>query len=119
MRGNPPYVLVAADKVANNVTATYFPTDDSYEAILKSLNQFTTSVVFEMSEEDQNLPYLYWTPILHGSPYKHRFIAGSRKYTTKDLSCLLTQLRSTIKTNTHDAICIIRFFCLIMLKPKR
>ena len=35
-----------------------------------------------MSEEDQNLPYLYWTPKLHKSPYKHRFIAGSSKCTT-------------------------------------
>ena len=50
-----------------------------------------------MSEEDQNLPYLYWTPKLHKSPYKHRFIAGSSKCTTKDLSCLLAKLLSTIK----------------------
>ena len=50
-----------------------------------------------MSEEDQNLPYLYWTPKLHKSPYKHWFIAGSSKRTTKDLSCLLTKLLSTIK----------------------
>ena len=51
----------------------------------------------ELSEEDQNLPYLYWTPKLHKSPYEHRFIAGSSKCTTKDLSCLLTKVLSTIK----------------------
>ena len=50
-----------------------------------------------MSEEDQNLPYLYWTPKLHKSPYKHRFIAGSSKCTTKDQSCLLTKVLSAIK----------------------
>ena len=50
-----------------------------------------------MSEEDQNLSYLYWTPRLHESPYKLRFIAGSSKCTTKHLSCLLTKLLSTIK----------------------
>ena len=50
-----------------------------------------------MSEEDQNLPYLYLTPKLHKSPYKHRFIASSSKCTTKDLSCLLTKALS-IKT---------------------
>ena len=38
-----------------------------------------------------------WTPKLHKSPYKHRFIAGSTKCTTEDLSCLLTKLQSTIK----------------------
>ena len=50
-----------------------------------------------MSEEDQNLPYLYWTRKFHKSPYKHRFIAGSSKCMTKDLSCLLTKVLSTIK----------------------
>ena len=35
--------------------------------------------------------------MLHKSPYKHRFIAGSSKCTTKDLSCLLTKVPSTIK----------------------
>ena len=115
------YVLVPADNAANNVIVvykkyyidtpveelginnvnstnpTYIPIDDSIETIVKSHNQFITSVGLEMSEEDQNLPYLYWTPKLHKSPCKHRFIAGSSKCTTKDLSCLLTKLLSTIK----------------------
>ena len=89
------YVLVSADRAANNViivckkyyidtpvkelgmnnvnisNITYIPIDDSFETIIKSHNQFITSVGLEMSEEDQNLPYLYWTPKLHKSPYKH------------------------------------------------
>ena len=105
LHGN--YVLVPADKAANNViimckkyhidtqvkelainnvninNPTYIPIDDSIETIVKSHNQFITSVGLEMSEEDQNLPYLYWTPKLHKSPYKHRFIAGSIKCMTK------------------------------------
>ena len=115
------YVLVPADKAANNViivckkyyidtlvkelginnvninSPTYIPIDDSFETIMKSHNQFITSVGLEISEEDQNLPYLYWTPKLHKSPYKHRLIAGSSKCTTKDLSWLLTKVLSTIK----------------------
>ena len=115
------YVLVHSDKAANNViivckkyyietlvkelginnvninNPTYIPIDDSFETIMKSHNQFITSVGLKISEEDQNLPYLYWTPKLHKSPYKHRFIAGSSKCTTKDLSCLLTKVLSTIK----------------------
>ena len=115
------YVLVPADKAANNViivcnkyyidtlvkelginnvninNPTYIPIDDSFETIMKSHNQFITAVGLEISEEDQNLPYLYWRPKLHKSPYKHRFIAGSSKCTTKDLSCLLTKVLSTIK----------------------
>ena len=92
------YVLVPADKAANNLiivckkycidtlvkelginnvninNPTYIPIDDSFETIVKSHNQFITSVGLEISEEDKNLPYLYWTPKLHKSPYKHRFI---------------------------------------------
>ena len=64
---------------------------------MKIRNQFITSVGLEMSEKDQNLPYLYWTTKLYKSPYKHRFIAGSSKCTTKDLSYLLTKVLSTIK----------------------
>ena len=70
------YVLVPADKAANNVmivckkyyidtlvkelginnvnvsNPTYIPTDDSFETIMNSHNQFITSVGLEMSEED-------------------------------------------------------------------
>ena len=84
----------------NNVNSnnpTYIPIADTHETIMKSHNQFITSVGFEMSEEDQNLPYLYWAPKLHKSPYEHRFIAGSSKCFTKNLSCLLAKLLSTIK----------------------
>ena len=115
------HVLVPADKAANNgiivckkyyidtlvkelginnvniSNATYIPIDDSFETIMKSHNQLITSVGLEMSEEDQNLPYLYWTPKLHKSSYKHQFIAGSSKCMTIDLLCLLTKVLSTIK----------------------
>ena len=84
----------------NNVNIsnpTYIPIDDSFETILKSHNQFIASVGLEMSEDQKNLSYLYWTPKLHKSPYKHRFTAGSSKCTTKELSRLLTKILSTIK----------------------
>ena len=83
----------------NNVNSNnpaYIPKDDSFEAIVNSHNQFITSVGLEMSEEDQSLPCLYWTPKLHKSSYEHRFIAGSSKCTTEDLPCLLAKLPDTI-----------------------
>ena len=117
----PTILLVPADKAANNViivckkyyidtqvkefgtnnaninNPTYVSIDDSFETIVKSHNQFITSVGLEMFEENQNLPYLYWTCKLHKSQYKHGFIAGSSKCMTKDLSCLLTKVLSTTK----------------------
>ena len=52
----------------------------------------------ELSDDDKRLPYLYCTPKLHKSPVKHRFIAGSSKCTTKQLSSLLTKILTVIKT---------------------
>ena len=78
-------------------SSTYIPTTDSFDEILKSHCKFIESVRLEMSEEDKNLPHLYWTPKLHKIPFKHRFIAGSRKCTTEDLSCLLTKVVTTVK----------------------
>ena len=77
--------------------STYIPSTDSFHEILQSHCKFIESVALEMSEEDKNLPYLYWTPKLHKVPFKHRFIAGSSKCTTKDLSCLLTKVLTTVK----------------------
>ena len=56
------------------------------------------SLCIELSDDDKRLPYLYWTPKLHNSPVKHRFIAGSSKCTTKQLSSLLTKILTVIKT---------------------
>ena len=52
----------------------------------------------ELSAEDKRLPYLYWTPKLHKSPVKHRFITGSSKCTTKQLFSLLTKMLTVIIT---------------------
>ena len=104
------FVSVPADKAANNVIAvckryyiktllkelginttnmsqnsTYIPSTDSFDEILKSHCKFIESVGLEMAEKDKSLPYLYWNPKSHKVPFKHRFIAGSSKCTTKDL----------------------------------
>ena len=121
-RMHDDFALVPADKAANNVivvckmyyiealikelgintinispNSTYIPSTDSFDEILKSHCKFIESVRLEMSEEDKNLPYLYWTPKLHKVPFKHHFIAGSSKCTTKDLSCPLTKVLTTVK----------------------
>ena len=116
------FVLVPAEKTANNLIVvykkyyietlikelgvnttnispnfTYIPSPDSFDEIIKSHYKFIESVGLEMSEEGKNLPYLYWTPKLRKVPFKHRFIAGSSKCTTKDLSCLVTEVLTAVK----------------------
>ena len=44
------------------------------------------------------LSYLYCTPKLHKFPVKHRFITGSSKCTTKQLSSLSIKILKVIKT---------------------
>ena len=56
------------------------------------------SLRIELSEEDKRLPYLHWTPKLHKSPVKPRFIAGSSKRTTEQLSSSLPKTFTVIKT---------------------
>jgi hypothetical protein len=52
-------------------------------------------------DDDYELPYLYWIPKLHKTPYKQRFIAGSKKCSTKPLSILLTKILIAVKERLH------------------
>ena len=70
----------------------------SSEDIVNTHDISMKSLGIELSDDDKRLPYLYWTPELHKSPVKHRFIAGSSKCTTKQLSSLLTKILTVIKT---------------------
>ena len=118
------YAFVPADKAPNNVIIIckryyidtlikelgldncFTPTGNSIytscqmssEDIVNTHNTFMKSLGIELSDNDKKLPYLYWTSKLHKSPVKHRFIAGSSKCTTKELSSLLTKILTVIKT---------------------
>ena len=74
--------------------STYTSRQMSSEDIVNTHDTFMKSLGIELSDDDKRLPYLYWTPKLHKSPVKHRFIAG----TTKQLSSLLTKILTVIKT---------------------
>ena len=78
--------------------STYTSCQMSSEDTVNTHDTFMKSVATELSDDDKRLPYLYWIPKLHKSPVKHRFIAGSSKCTTKQLSSLLTKILAVIKT---------------------
>ena len=83
------FVLVPADKAANDIivickkyyidtlikelginclhqiNSSYVPSTDSYDKVFKGHSDFFKSVRLKLSEEDQDGPYLYWTPKLH------------------------------------------------------
>ena len=75
--GNPTY------------NVTYF----SASEVLDNHKSVLTTFGIQTADEELDLPYIYWIPKMHKNPYKHRFIAGSSKCSTKPLSILLTKLQ--------------------------
>ena len=103
------YVLVPADKAANNVvvvcrlhyvntlkqefdgTRAYLETDtDEISVVNAQLNDLPVKFCVCVNEGQDKLPTMYWLPKLHKRPYKARFIANSSSCTTTELSKLLT-----------------------------
>ena len=112
--------IVPVDKASNNFTFVCKTTlrrhpDRKTWTPFTSLEPYIQSYIFFASEEMDNhksvltsfriqtnneeldLPYIYWIPKVHKTPYKYRFIAGSTKCSTKPLSILLTYLLTHIK----------------------
>ena len=58
---------------------TYKPTSFDKDEILANHRSFMTSSNIPSGKESEDLPYLYWIPKLHKTPYKDtgRYIAGS------------------------------------------
>ena len=65
--------------------------------ILANHKSFMTNFNIRTKDDQNDLPSLYWLPKLHKTPYKARFIAGSSKCSTTELSKILTSVLSTIK----------------------
>ena len=114
------FVIVPADKASNNYTfvckryyvdtliaelglhllpgnPTYNLTDFSTSEVLDNHKSVLTTFGIQTADEELDLPYIYWIPKMHKNPYKHRFIAGFSKCSTKPLSILLTKLLTHIK----------------------
>ena len=115
------YVTVPADNTSNNIVfvcksyyfeylikelginsntssnTTYKPTSFDKDEILANHRSFMTSLNIPSGKESEDLPYLYWIPKLHKTPYKERYIAGSSTCSTKELSIHLTNILSAVK----------------------
>ena len=71
---------------------TYNLTDVSASEVLENHKSVLTSLGIQPTDEQLDLPFIYWIPKMHKNPHKHRFIVGSSKCSAKPLSILLTQL---------------------------
>jgi hypothetical protein len=68
-----------------------------YVVLLEVLLFMPNSLIIPSGKESEDLPYLYWIPKLHKTPYKERYIAGSSTCSTKELSIHLTKILSAVK----------------------
>ena len=112
------YVLVPADKTANNVvlvcrlhyintlkqelngTKAYEETSiDKKSVVYSHSNEIPKKIAVDVKERQDRLPKMYWLTKLHKRPYKARFIANSSSCTTTELSKLLTSCLTAIKAN--------------------
>ena len=113
------FVIVPADKASNNYTfvcrkyyvrilieepglnspgnPTYNLTDFSASKVLDNHKSVLTSFGKDPNEDELDLQHIYWISKMHKNPYKHRFIAGSARCSTKPRSILLTKLLTHIK----------------------
>ena len=117
-RLNENFVIVPADKAYNNyifVWKRYYvstlieelgfnslPGNPTYNlsfirffCIRRSAGQ--PQICFHFLRTRSKRPNINLIPKMHKNPYKHRFIAGSAKYSTMPLSILLTKLLTHIK----------------------
>ena len=118
------YVLVPADKAGNNIifvckyyyirtlmeelginsgtnlNSTYINQANTVDELIQT-HATTLADVFniKLQQKEKNLPQIYWIPKLHKTPYKARFIAGSRSCTTTRLSKLITECLKLVRSH--------------------
>ena len=102
--------------INNNISGntTYKPTSFDKDEILANHRSFMTSLNIPSDKESEDLPYLYWIPILHKTPYKERYIKGSSTCSTNELSIHLTKILSAVKEGVPDNRNIVKLFTRVV-----
>ena len=102
------FVLVPIDKASNNVAiickryyvevvlkevgilatgnTTYKKTDLTKDEIIDDNVTYSQKLGFKITNNEKELPIMYWTPKFHKKPYGTRFIVASKQCSTKQLS---------------------------------
>ena len=74
-----------------------------HQRFLTTINRFSCPLEYRQNDKELDLPYIYWIPKMHKNPYKHQFIAGSSKCSTKPLSILLSKLLTQLQKYCETA----------------
>ena len=118
------YILVPADKAANNIifvckyyyirtlmeelginsgTTLNFTYINQVNTVDELIQTHATALAdvfnIKLQQKEKNLPQIYWIHKLHKTPYKARFIAGSRSCTTTRLSKLINECLKLVRSH--------------------
>ena len=118
------YVLFPADKAGNNIifvckyyyirtlmeelginsgmnlNSTYINQVNTVDELIQThATTLADEFDIKLQQREKNLPQIYWIPKLHKTPYKARFIAGSRSCTTTRLSKLITECLKLVRSH--------------------
>ena len=102
------YVLIPADKAANNVVVgfdgyiiltlekAYKETSEEEKSVVNGhCNHLALKFSVCVKERQDRLPTMYWLPTIHKRPYKARFIANSSSCTTTELKNLFWSIKNS------------------------
>ena len=126
------FVLVPTDKAQNNISIvckkfyldsllkevsfsmdekqveikanTYIQINNSVESIIQRHCNDVKRWKANITDDQKQLPSLYWTPKMHKHPPKQRFIAGSSSCSTKSTSAMITLCLKLIQ-KAHKIYC--------------
>ena len=83
--------------MAEGISTIYHLTDFTASEVLDNHKSVFTSFGIQTHNEELDLPYIYRIPKMHKNQYKHWFIVGSSKFSTKPLSIPLIKLPTRIE----------------------
>ena len=83
-----------------NLNSTYVNQDNTVDELIQTQTT-TLEDVFDITlqQKEKLLPQLYWILKLHKTPYKARFIPGSRSCTKTNLSKLITECLKLVRSH--------------------
>jgi len=97
--------LNLVENIEDQGNATYEPVHENTDTLIDN-NCEEQAALFNINIEEDNktLPFLYWIPKQHKNPSKQRYIAASKRCSTKQLSSIITKCLSLVDRQ-HQIYC--------------
>ena len=84
-------ILIRIANDSNTSSNTYQNSDLTPDEVLNQHTEKLAKWKIKLDEREMCLPFMYWSPKMHKTPSKQRFIAASACCSTKQLSTTITK----------------------------